>query len=70
MNPQGWAEIAITLAVTVALAWPLGIYMARVSQGEKTWLDPVLRPVEKLVYAACGVKPGVRPSRPSKQWRY
>ena len=57
MNAQGWAEIALTLAVTIALAWPLGIYMARVWQGEKTWLDPILKPVEKLVYAACGVKP-------------
>ncbi|HLZ74917.1 potassium-transporting ATPase subunit KdpA, partial [Phenylobacterium sp.] len=57
MNGQGWAEIALTLAVTVALAWPLGIYMARVWQGEKTWLDPVLKPVERLVYAGCGVKP-------------
>ena len=57
MNPQGWAEIALTLAVTVGLAWPLGIYMARVWQGEKTWLDPILRPVERLAYAACGVKP-------------
>jgi K+-transporting ATPase ATPase A chain len=57
MNPQGWAEIALTLAVTVALAWPLGIYMARVWTGEKTWLDPVLKPVERGIYAACGVKP-------------
>jgi K+-transporting ATPase ATPase A chain len=57
MNGQGWAEIVLTLAVTVALAWPLGIYMARVWQGERTWLDPVLKPVERLVYGACGVKP-------------
>ena len=57
MNPQGWAEIVLTLAVTVALAWPLGIYMARVWTGERTWLDPVFKPIERLVYAACGVKP-------------
>jgi len=38
------AEIAITIAVTVALAWPLGLYLARIWQGERTWLDPVLRP--------------------------
>ena len=57
MNPQGWVEITLTLAVTVALAWPLGVYLARVWQGERTWLDPVLRPVERLVYASCGVKP-------------
>jgi K+-transporting ATPase ATPase A chain len=57
MNLQGWAEIVLTIVVSVVLAWPLGIYMARVWQGEPTWLDPVLRPVERLVYAACGVKP-------------
>jgi len=57
MNPQGWAEIVLTLALTVGLAWPLGLYMARVWQGESTWLDPVLRPVERLVYAGCGIRP-------------
>ncbi|MDB5438205.1 MAG: potassium-transporting ATPase, subunit [Caulobacteraceae bacterium] len=58
MNPQGWAEIALTIALMVAIAWPLGIYMARVWKGESTWLDPVLKPVERLVYAGCGVKEG------------
>jgi len=57
MDPRGWGEIALTLAVTVALAWPLGAYMARVWQGERTWLDPMLKPVERMVYAVCGVKP-------------
>jgi len=57
MNAQGWAEIALTIGLTVALGWPLGIYLGRVWAGEKTWLDPVLKPVERLVYAGCGVKP-------------
>jgi K+-transporting ATPase ATPase A chain len=57
MDWRGWGEIAFTIAITVALAWPLGIYLARVWQGERTWLDPVLRPVERLVYAGCGVDP-------------
>ena len=57
MDPRGWGEIVLTIAVTIALAWPLGIYMARVWAGEGTWLDPVLRPVERLVYAGCGVRP-------------
>ncbi|HTK34488.1 MAG TPA: potassium-transporting ATPase subunit KdpA [Caulobacteraceae bacterium] len=57
MDWRGWAEIAFTIGMTVALAWPLGLYMARVWQGERTWLDPLLRPVERLVYAACGIKP-------------
>ena len=58
MNGSGWAEIALTIAVTVALAWPLGLYLARVWQGGRTWLDPVLKPVERLVYAGCGIKSG------------
>lgn len=42
--------------LTVALAWPQGVYLACVWQGERTWLDPVLRPVGRLIYARCGVK--------------
>ena len=57
MNATGWAEIAITIALTLALAWPLGIYMARVWAGGRTWLDPLLKPVERLVYSASGVTP-------------
>ncbi len=57
MNWQGWAEIAITLGLAVGLGWPIGVYMSRVWNGERTWLDPVLKPVEKVVYGACGVDP-------------
>ena len=55
MTWQGWAEIALTIALSVALAWPLGAYLARVFQGGRTWLDPVLRPVERLFYRAAGI---------------
>jgi K+-transporting ATPase ATPase A chain len=55
MNSQGWAEIALTIGLAVGLAWPLGIYMARVWQGESTWLDPVFRPIESLFYGLSGV---------------
>ncbi|HWE45954.1 MAG TPA: potassium-transporting ATPase subunit KdpA [Caulobacteraceae bacterium] len=58
MNWQGWAEIAFTIVLTVALSWPLGIYLARVWSNQSTWLDPVLRPVETVCYAAFGVKRG------------
>src|SRR5690606_27992450 len=57
MNIQGWAEIALTLGLAVMLGWPIGIYMSRVWNGERTWLDPVLRPVEGLFYRAAGVDP-------------
>jgi len=55
MNIQGWAEIALTIGLAVGLGWPVGIYMARVWEGQPTWLDPVLRPVEAVFYGAAGV---------------
>jgi K+-transporting ATPase ATPase A chain len=57
MTWQGWAEIAFTIGLAVALGWPIGMYMARVWTGGSTWLDPILRPVEKLFYAVAGVDP-------------
>ncbi|WP_332681330.1 potassium-transporting ATPase subunit KdpA [Bosea sp. (in: a-proteobacteria)] len=58
MEWRGWAEIALTIALTVAVGWPLGIFMARVWAGGRTGLDPVLRPVEAGLYAALGVDRG------------
>ena len=57
MNLRGWGEIVFTIAITVALAVPLGAYLARVWQGQSTWLDPVLRPVEGALYWTFGVDP-------------
>jgi K+-transporting ATPase ATPase A chain len=57
MNIQGWAEIALTLGLACLLGWPIGIYMSRVWNGERTWLDPVLKPVEGVFYRAAGVDP-------------
>lgn len=57
MNVQGWAEIALTLGLACLLGWPIGVYMSRVWNGERTWLDPVLKPVEGVFYRASGVDP-------------
>src|SRR6185312_329720 len=57
MDIRGWSEILVTIALSLALAFPLGAYMARVWQGQSTWLDPVLRPLEAGLYKAFGVKP-------------
>ncbi len=57
MDARGWSEIIFTVALSVVLAFPLGIYMARVWQGQSTWLDPVLRPIEGLLYKSFGVRP-------------
>ena len=48
-------EVLLYLAIIVALTPLLGGYMKRVFSGERTVLDPVLRPVERGIYRICGV---------------
>ncbi|MGC9224389.1 MAG: potassium-transporting ATPase subunit KdpA [Terracidiphilus sp.] len=55
MSANGWLQFAIFCLVLLATVRPVGIYMARVLEGERTWLDPVLRPIERLLYKLCGV---------------
>ncbi len=50
--------VAFFLIVTV-ISMPLGLYMARVFSHERTFLDPVLSPIERLIYKICGMNPGV-----------
>ncbi|MBW4657897.1 MAG: potassium-transporting ATPase subunit A [Drouetiella hepatica Uher 2000/2452] len=53
---QGWLQIALTIALFVALAPTFGGYMARVYLGHKTLLDPVLVPVERILYSLTGTE--------------
>src|SRR5712664_4468154 len=55
MTANGWFQILLVLGVTLAVTKPLGIFMTRVFNREKTFLDPVLRRIEKLVYRLTGV---------------
>jgi potassium-transporting ATPase potassium-binding subunit len=57
MTLNGWLQIALYIGVLVLCTKPLGRYMARVFNGERTFLDPVLRPVERLIYRVSGVNP-------------
>jgi potassium-transporting ATPase potassium-binding subunit len=57
MTAIGWVEIALFVAVVVALARPLGLYMAAVFEGRRTFLSPMLAPAEGGFYALAGVKP-------------
>jgi potassium-transporting ATPase potassium-binding subunit len=50
MTVNGWLQFGIFFAVLVALMRPLGIYIARVLEGQKTFMDPVMRPVEHAIY--------------------
>jgi K+-transporting ATPase ATPase A chain len=54
---MGWVQIALYLVVLLALVKPLGSFIARVYQGERTFLEPVVRPSERLVYRLSGVRP-------------
>src|ERR1700688_4388791 len=55
MTTNGWMQIAVFLALILAITKPLGVFMARVFSGERTFLDPVLRPIERLLYRVTGV---------------
>src|SRR6201991_5176991 len=55
MTTIGWIQILLFCAIVVALTKPLGGYMTRVFSGERTFLSPVLRPVEAALYWAGGV---------------
>lgn len=56
MTIIGWVQIGLVLIATLLLAKPLGLYMARVFSGERTWLSPVLSPVETGFYKVAGVR--------------
>ncbi|MFP5233725.1 MAG: potassium-transporting ATPase subunit KdpA [Acidobacteriota bacterium] len=58
MSLNGWLQIALFITLTLLLAKPMGLYMARVFEGRRTWLDPVLGPCERLLYRLTGVNPG------------
>ena len=55
MTANGWFQIGVYLAVILAITRPMGVFMARVFAGEKTFLDPALRPAERLIYRLTGV---------------
>ena len=57
MSLNGWLQITLFITLTLLLAKPMGLYMARVFEGRRTWLDPVLIPCERLLYRLTGVNP-------------
>jgi len=54
---QGWIQIALTLIIVIATTPLLGRYIARVFLGEITLLDPVLNPLERIIFVLIGVRP-------------
>jgi potassium-transporting ATPase potassium-binding subunit len=55
MTVNGWLQIAFFLGLIFLVTKPMGIFMARVFSREKTFMDPVLRPLERLLYRVTGV---------------
>ena len=54
MSANGWFQFAIYSLILLATVKPVGIYLTRVFEGQRTWLDPVLRPCERFIYRLCG----------------
>ncbi|MGA2814145.1 MAG: potassium-transporting ATPase subunit KdpA, partial [Candidatus Acidiferrum sp.] len=56
MSANGWFQIGLFVAAIFLVTKPLGVFMVRVFEHGQTWFDPILRPVEKLIYRLCGVE--------------
>ncbi len=50
-------QVGLFFIIVTLISVPLGLYMARVFSDEGTFLDPILRPVERLIYRVCGIHP-------------
>ena len=58
MNTSGWLQLALYVGALALITKPMGLYLMRVLDPKgKTWLDPVIRPVERLSYWVMGVRP-------------
>lgn len=57
MTLNGWLQILLFFGIILVTAKPLGIYMARVFEGERTIVDPLFGPIERLLYRITGVDP-------------
>jgi K+-transporting ATPase ATPase A chain len=57
MNSYGWLQFIFYIIALLVLVKPLGLYMARVYQGERTLLSPILSPMERFIYRFARIKP-------------
>src|SRR5271167_2642395 len=55
MTANGWFQIVVFLALVLAVTKPMGVFLTRVFNSERTFMDPLLRPVERLLYRVTGV---------------
>ena len=55
MTANGIFQILLYTAVVIALAKPMGAFMAKIFAGERTWLHRIFRPIETGIYKICGI---------------
>ena len=55
MTVNGWVQIIVFLLLVLAITKPVGVFITRVFNRERTFMDPVLRPIERLIYKLCFV---------------
>ncbi len=55
MTPNGWLQIAFFFGLLLLITKPLGVYMTRVFEGERTFADPLFAPIERLLYRITGI---------------
>ena len=55
MTGNGWFQIFLYFLAVLLVTKPLGVFLYRVYERKSTWLDPVLLPVERLIYRTCGI---------------
>ena len=55
MTVNGWVQILLLLGAVILVARPLGLYMYKVYAGERTWLTPVVQPLERGLYRMSGI---------------
>src|SRR4249920_1394320 len=56
MTSIGILQILVFFGLILLVTKPVGLFMSRLFQGQRTFLHPVLRPIEALVYKLCGVR--------------
>ena len=56
MQASGWIQLVLYVVALAAITKPMGLYLMRVLDANgKTWLDPILKPLERLTYRLMGV---------------
>ncbi|HWE50409.1 MAG TPA: potassium-transporting ATPase subunit KdpA [Bryobacteraceae bacterium] len=68
MTANGWIQITLFFLLILACAKPLGSFIATVIEGRRNFLTPVLGPVERIIYALCGVKRDAQGQPEEQHW--